>query len=95
MQKIESIFSHFCKRHQIHSAQLMVSRFDEEVLLSYGNISPDSKIYIASASEIFVATCFMKFHQDNRLNVEDPISNWISSETLDNLLVLNGKNYSK
>jgi len=59
-----------------------------------GDIKPDSQYYIASINKFLISAITHRFVHETKLNLSDKISEYLSGEIMDSLLVFKGKEYS-
>lgn len=62
---------------------------------SAGNLTAETPYFIASVTKLYVTACLLKLRAENKLQLHDSISNYISDDVLHQLHIYNGKDYSK
>lgn len=59
-----------------------------------GNLQVDDQYFITSVTKLYVTAVILKLRTENKLQLEDKISNYLSGEIMNGLHVLNGIDYS-
>ena len=59
-----------------------------------GNIQQDDQYFIASVTKLYVTAVVLKLRSENQLDLQDPISSYLSDDIMDGLHVLDGVDYS-
>ena len=96
----QSIFnqlvSNVITKEYIYGAVFYVSSGDNSVDLisAFGNIEEDSQYYIASINKFFVSAIILKLYTENKLDLQNKISKYLSEEVIQGLHLHNGKDYS-
>jgi len=84
------------KKKNIYGAVFCVSggssNFD--IISASGEIKEDSQYYIASINKFFISAIILKLYAENKLDLEDKISQYLPSDLIQGLHVYNGKDYS-
>lgn len=85
------------KKGKNFGAVLCVERGKDEFswIGSAGNLQPDDQYFITSVTKLYVTAVILKLRTDNRIQLEDKISNYLSDDIMDGLHVLNGVDYSQ
>jgi CubicO group peptidase (beta-lactamase class C family) len=60
-----------------------------------GNLSIDQPYFIASTTKLFTTAIILKLRAEDKLNLDDKISNYIDKSFLSGLNIYNGKDYSE
>ncbi|MCD8508464.1 MAG: beta-lactamase family protein [Bacillus sp. (in: Bacteria)] len=61
---------------------------------SAGNLKNNDQYYIASVTKLYVTAIILKLRAEKRLQLEDPISTYLSEQIMEGLHVLDGVDYS-
>ncbi len=104
IEKFEEILQEQIKHKQIFNMVLAVQSGNNsfEWSGSAGIASPgknsemrtDSPYFIASITKVFTASAIMLLHEQKKLDLEDPIATYFSSEQIEDIHHLKGKDYS-
>jgi D-alanyl-D-alanine carboxypeptidase len=57
-------------------------------------MTKETPIYIASITKLYIATAIMKLYEQGSLNLEDPMSKYLTNDLINGLNVFQGKDYS-
>ena len=60
-----------------------------------GDMRVDTPYYIASVTKIFTASAIMLLHEQGKINLDDPITSFLTKEQLDGIHICKGKDYSQ
>lgn len=84
------------KKQDILGAVFCVESGDKAIRLisAAGNIKEESPYYIASINKLFISAVILKLSVENRLNLKDPVSKYLSEEVMSGLHVFKGIDYS-
>jgi D-alanyl-D-alanine carboxypeptidase len=80
----------------IFSAVFHVENEDQSFVhtTSAGNISPDSKYFIASTTKLFVTAVLLRLMEENKISLDDKLGKHLPDEMLQGLHVYKGTDYS-
>src|SRR5690625_529991 len=95
-KKFESVFNRFTKNKHIHEAVIFVENKDGDFSYSngYGDKDLDTPFIMASITKLFVTTCIFILKERGKLSLDDKIAKYISEDTLNQLHIYKGKEYS-
>lgn len=93
---LDSIVNNVIKKKYIYSAVFYVSSSDNSIDLisSTGNMKDNSQYYIASINKLFVSSIILKLHAENKLDLQDKISSYLTAEVVRGLLIYKKTDYS-
>ncbi|MBD8067629.1 serine hydrolase domain-containing protein [Bacillus sp. PS06] len=92
----ECVSTSVSKKH-IYGAVLCVESGDNNLSLLYGagNLTKNKPYFIASVTKLYVTTVILKLRSEGHLQLDNKISEYFSDETLHELHIYKGKDYSK
>lgn len=95
-QKFQKTFGNVTKKKVIHESVLLVenSTGDFSYSLGYGGKDVDTAIITASITKLFTATCAFILQERGKLSLDDKITKYLSKDTLRNLHIYKGQEYS-
>ena len=95
-QKFQKIFGNVTKKKQIHESVLLVENSNGDVSYSfeYGGKNIDTPFFIASITKLFTTTCIFILREQGKLSLDDEITRYLKKDTLRNLHVYKGQEYS-
>ena len=95
-QKVQKIFENLTKKKQIHESVLLVENSNGDVSYSfeYGGKNIDTPFFIASITKLFTTTCIYILREQGKLSLDDEITRYLKKDTLKNLHVYKGQEYS-
>ena len=95
-QKVQKIFGNVTKKKQIHESVLLVENSNGDVSYSfgYGGKNIDTPFFIASITKLFTTTCIYILREQGKLSLDDEITRYLKKDTLKNLHVYKGREYS-
>ncbi|MDR7079685.1 CubicO group peptidase (beta-lactamase class C family) [Neobacillus niacini] len=95
-QKFQKIFGNVTKKKQIHESVLLVENSNGDVSYSfgYGGKNVDTPFFIASITKLFTTTCIFILREQGKLSLDDEITRYLKKDTLRNLHVYKGREYS-
>ena len=78
------------KKH-IYGAVLYVSSDDLSIdaISASGDIEEESRYYIASINKLFVSAIVLRLYAENKLDLQDKISNFLPDDIIRGLHILN------
>jgi CubicO group peptidase (beta-lactamase class C family) len=93
---LDGLVNDAVSRKYIYGAVFYVSSDDNSIDLisASGNMKKDSKYHIASINKFFVSALILKLCMEDKLDLQDKISRYLSEETVQNLHQYKGKDYS-
>jgi len=93
---IEKKFNAATRSKQIHEAVLLVenTKGDFSVNCGYGGKDIHSPMFTASVTKLFVTSCILILREQNKLSLDNNISDFLEKCLLDRLHVYKGKEYS-
>lgn len=95
-QKIAKVFERITKHKQVHESVLMVdnSKGDFSYDFDYGDKRKDSPILMASVTKLFITACIFILEEYGELSLEDKITKYFKDDTVNDLHIYKGKDYS-
>ena len=78
----------------VHGTSFMIQSGDKEWKGSTGNLNNESQFFIASTTKLYVTAVVMQLREEGKLQLDDKINLYLDAETMKNLHVLDGKDYS-
>ena len=95
-RKVRKIFENVSKKKQIHESVLLVenSNGDVSYSLGHGGKNSDTPFFIASITKLFTTTCIFILREQGKLSLDDEITRYLKQDTLRNLHVYKGQEYS-
>lgn len=95
-ETLDKIVAQTAKNKNVHGSVFHIESGDRSLSLfsATGNISPESQYYIASINKLIISFITLRLCQSKTINLDDKLSNYLPNETLNGLLVHNGKDYA-
>lgn len=95
-ETLDKIVAQTAKNKNIHGSVFHIESGDRSLSLfsATGNMSPESQYYIASINKLIISFITLRLCQSKTINLYDKLSNYLPNETLNGLLVHNGKDYA-
>jgi len=95
-ETLDNIIAQTAKNKNVHGSVFHIESSDKSISLfsTSGNISPESQYYIASINKLIISFITLRLCQNKTINLDDKLSNYLSNEMLNGLLIHNGKDYS-
>lgn len=95
-ETLNKIVTGTIKNKNIHGSVFYIESGDKSfnMFSASGNISPESRYYIASINKLMISFITLRLCQDKVINLEDKISKYFPDEMLNGLLIHNGKDYT-
>lgn len=95
-ETLDKIVAQTVKNKNIHGSVFHIESGDRSLSLfsATGNMSPESQYYIASINKLIISFITLRLCQSKTINLYDKLSNYLPNETLNGLLVHNGKDYA-
>jgi len=95
-ETLDNIIEQTAKNKNVHGSVFHIESRDKSISLfsTSGNISPESQYYIASINKLIISFITLRLCQNKTINLDDKLSNYLSNEMLNGLLIHNGKDYS-
>lgn len=83
-------------RKNIFSAVICVENSEGSIsqVGAGGNMEEETPYFIASVTKLFITAIILKLKTENRLQLDDPIANYLSEDIVSGLHILNGVDYS-
>jgi CubicO group peptidase (beta-lactamase class C family) len=93
---IEKKFNNVTRSKQIHEAVLLVenSSGDFSVNIGYGGKTIDTPLYSASVGKLHTTACALMLQEQGKLSLDDKLTKYFDNNTLKNLHIYKGKEYS-
>ena len=93
---LNQLVSDVVKKKNIYGAVFCVSTGNGsvDIIGASGEIKENSQYYIASINKLFISALILKLYAENKLNIEDKISKYLSSDLIQGLHLYNGRDYS-
>ena len=82
------------KNALINGVTLHLVKGDSVFTSSTGNLTVQDQYFIASTTKLYTTAVIMCLKADNKLDLDDPISNFLSSDILSKLHIYKGVDYS-
>ncbi|WP_216829778.1 serine hydrolase domain-containing protein [Alkalihalobacterium elongatum] len=93
---LEQTVHQMTKKKNNFGAVLCVERGDDFSWTgSAGNLQKDDRYFIASVTKLYVTAVILKLKAEKKLDLDDPIMNFLPEEVMDRLHVYSGIDYSK
>ncbi len=94
--RLDDLMSYAITKKNIFGAVLCVEKGDHSLSLisGAGNIQADDFYFIASVTKLYITAVMLKIRFENQLQLEDKISDYLSADTISQIHVLNGVDYS-
>jgi D-alanyl-D-alanine carboxypeptidase len=95
-ETLDKIVAQTAKNKNVHGLVFHIESSDRtmSLLSASGNISSESQYYIASINKLIISFITLRLCQSKTINLDDKLSNYLPNETLNGLLVHNGKDYA-
>lgn len=95
-ERFQNIFGNVTKKTQIHEAVLLVENSNGDVSYNfgYGGKDIDTPFLIASITKLFTTTCIFILREQGKLSLDDHLTRYLDVDTLRNLHVYKGQDYS-
>ena len=79
-QEFEQLIDKVVEKKYITGAVFNVSSGDDSIniIKASGNINENSQYYIASINKLFISAIILRMYSENRLNINDNISKYLS-----------------
>ena len=93
---LDQIVGNVSRKKNIYGAVFCVSTGNShvDVVSAAGDIKEDSQYYIASINKFFVSAIILKLYTENKLDLNDNISKYLSSDLIQGLHTYKGQDYS-
>lgn len=93
-QKLDKILQSTVNGKSVFGATLSIERAGEKWTGSAGNMRVDQPYFIASTTKLYVTAILLQLRQQNKLQLSDLISKYLSAQVLQGLHVFKGQEYS-
>lgn len=95
-ETLDKIVAQTAKNKNVHGSVFHIESGDRSLSLfsATGNISSESQYYIASINKLIISFITLLLCQSKTINLDDKLSNCLPNDTLNGLLVHNGKDYA-
>ncbi|CAM3184133.1 serine hydrolase domain-containing protein [Filibacter tadaridae] len=95
-QKLKKIFEKTTKNNLIHESVLLIenSNGDFSYHNGYGGKKTDTPFLLASITKLFTSTCILILREQGKLSLDDKIAKYFQEDTLRDLHVYKGQEYS-
>jgi len=95
-ESLESLVSRTSEKANVHGLVFHIESEDNSISLtsSAGNMTNDSQYYIASINKLMISFITLRLCQEKKLNLNDKIAGYLPKDTLEGLLIYNGKDYT-
>lgn len=95
-QKFKKGFENVTKKKQIHESVLFIENFNGDFSYSaeYGGKNIDTPFMIASITKLFTTSCIFILQEQGKLALDDEIAKYLKKDTINNLHVYKGQEYS-
>jgi len=93
---LNQLVSNISKKKYIYGAVFYISSGNGNIELTSasGNMKEDSQYYIASINKLFVSSIILNLYTQNKINLHDKISKYLSEEIIRGLHIYKGRDYS-
>lgn len=78
----------------VFGAVISIQKGSENWTGSAGNLSVESKYFIASTTKLYITSIILKLRAEGKLSLDDKISKYLSSDIIDGLHIFKGNDYS-
>lgn len=95
-QSAQKIFGKVTKKKEIHESVLLVENIagDFSCNLGYGGKDVDTPLIMASITKMYTATCIFILQEQEKLSLNDEITTYLEEDTVRNLHIYKGRDYS-
>lgn len=95
-KKYEKVFNKFTHSKRVHEGILLIesANGDFSFCKGYGGKEVDSPVLMASITKLFTAACILILQEQGKLSLNDRITEYIDSNTLNGIHVYRGRDYS-
>lgn len=95
-REIEKVFRKTIRLKHIHECVLLVENINGDFLYSngYGEKNIDTPLLMASITKLFTTTCILILREQGKLSLDDKVTKYFPRETLNNLHIYKGHEYS-
>ena len=95
-QKLQALIDKESRKANTDSVLLGVQSADRRVNFrgAAGDASPDSPYFIASVTKMFTVAALMSLFDEDKLDLDAPITDYLPGDLLDNVHIYNGTDYS-
>lgn len=95
-ETLDKIVAQTAKNKNVHGSVFHIESYDKSLSLfsSSGNITPESRYYIASINKLIISFITLRLCRDKIISPDDRISDYLPNEMQSGLLVHNGKDYT-
>lgn len=91
----ERLVKILCQKKKIHELVAFIENRDGSISWSKGyNRNIDSPILMASITKLFTTTCILILREQNKLSLDDKLSNYVDKNIVDGLHIYKNKDYS-
>lgn len=94
-QKIETLLKNSIDNRNIFGISLCISKDEAEYCDAFGNLSTDQPYFIASVTKLYVTAIILRWQSMGMLDVNDPITKYLSEQVTEKLHLYKGTDYSK
>jgi CubicO group peptidase (beta-lactamase class C family) len=93
---LDQIIEKFTNKKHIYGAVFYVSSGDNSIDLvsASGEMTEETQYYIASINKLFVSAIILRLNSQNKLDLNDKISKYLSEKMISDLHIYNGHDYS-
>ncbi|MEO9484004.1 MAG: serine hydrolase domain-containing protein [Ekhidna sp.] len=95
MDHLQKVLDHSIKNRYLFGVSLCVHQNSQDWCGVSGNLSLDRHYFIASTTKLFTSSLIFKLRALGKLDVEDPISKYLSEDVIKNLHRFKGEDHSK
>ena len=78
----------------VHGTSFYIQSGDKVWKGCTGNLNNESQFFIASTTKLFVTAVVMQLRNEGKLQLDDKINSYLDAETMKNLHVIDGRDYS-
>lgn len=94
IHKIQNILNKTVDNKKDHGTTACITSHSFSWCGASGNFHTDDQYFIASTTKLFITAILLKLREENKIQLDDQISKYLSEEILNGLHILNGTEYS-
>lgn len=95
MKNLQAILDKSIRNKHLYGISLSVSKGGEQWSGYAGNLGPTDQYFIASTTKLFTSSLIFMLRNEGKLKLEDKISDYLSTDCVEGVHVLKGKDYSE
>jgi len=94
-EKLQILLNQTINNKTIFGTVVSVTKGSDTWVGSAGNLIPKSPFFIASTTKLYITAIIFQLRAEGRLQLSDPISNYLSETVLNGLHIYKGVDYSR